>query len=548
MRAPSGLVPAISTAIFVAIAATTSCGVIFYTPDAGYERMREAMTIDPELESRILRYHFVERWRVNTIARQLGVHHSTVSRVLSQAGIGKGEYARRPSILDDYTPMILETLAQFPTLSAQRLYVMAQERGFAGSESHFRAHVAQLRPRPVAEAYLRLKTLPGEQAQVDWGHFGEITIGRAKRPLMAFVLVLSWSRRIFLRFYLNQKLDNFIRGHVEAFEKNHGISRIILYDNLKAAVLERRGKAIRFHPTLLELSAHYRFEPRPVSPARGNEKGRVERAIRYIRDNFFAGRHWRHLDDLNRQADHWCETISGERRCPQDPLLSVNQAFEQEQPKLIALPEYRFGTEETVAVRIGKTPYARFDRNDYSVPPDCVRRTLTVRASLERVRIFDADALAAEHARSFDAGAQIEDPRHIEQLLEYKREGRLHRGYDRLTLAVPQTAQLIELAAAHALPITPLVSALSRLLDQYGAAEMQLAVDEALAQDRPSASAVQQVLERRREQQQNPPPLPVALPTAIREYAVRPADLAEYDHLHTENADDSSDDDPETTP
>jgi transposase len=505
------------------------------------------MTIDPQLESRILRYYFVERWRVNTIARQLGVHHSTVSRVLSQAGIGKGERSRRASILDDYTPMIVETLAQYPTLSAQRLYVMAQERGYPGSESHFRAHVAQLRPRPVAEAYLRLKTLPGEQAQVDWGHFGEITIGRARRPLMAFVLVLSWSRRIFLRFYLNQKLDNFIRGHVEAFEQHQGVCRRILYDNLKAAVLERRGDAIRFHPTLLELSAHYRFEPRPVSPARGNEKGRVERAIRYIRDNFFAGRHWCDLDDLNRQADRWCETTSGQRRCPQTPSLSVNEAFEQEQPKLITLPEHRFGTEETVVVRIGKTPYARFDRNDYSVPPDCVRRSLTVRASLERVRIFDADALVTEHARSFDAGAQIEDPCHIEQLLEYKREGRLHRGYDRLTLAVPRTAQLIEMAAAHALPITPLVSALSRLLDQYGTAELRPAVDEALARERPSASAVQQVLERRREQQQLPPPLAVALPTAIRQYTVRPGSLAEYDDLHTETTDDHPDDDPETT-
>jgi transposase len=542
------VIRAISIAIFVVIGAMSSCGAIFCTPDAGYKRMRGAMTIDPELESRILRYYFVERWRVNTIARQLGVHHSTVSRVLSQAGIGKGERSRRVSILDDYTPMIVETLAQYPTLSAQRLYVMAQERGFMGSASHFRAHVAQLRPRPVAEAYLRLKTLPGEQAQVDWGHFGEITIGQAKRPLMAFVLVLSWSRRIFLRFYLNQKLDNFIRGHVGAFEQHQGTCRSILYDNLKAAVLERRGDAIRFHPTLLELSAHYRFEPRPVSPARGNEKGRVERAIRYIRDNFFAGRHWRDLDDLNRQADHWCETVSGQRRCPQAPEFSVNEAFEQEHPKLIALPEHRFGTEERVAVRIGKTPYARFDRNHYSVPPAYVRRTLTVLASLERVRILDGEAVIAEHARSFDAGAQIEDPRHIEELIVYKRAGRLHRGYDRLTVAVPQSTALIELAASHSLPITPLVSALGRLLDEYGAAEMQPAVDEALAQERPSASAVQQVLERRREQQQLPPPLPVALPTAIRRYAVRPGSLAEYDQLNTENADDHADDDPETTP
>ncbi len=109
---------------------------------------------------------------------------------------------------------------------------------------------------------------------------------------MAFVMVLSWSRQIFLRFYLNQQMESFLRGHVAAFEAWQGLPRVLLYDNLKSAVLERQGDAIRFHPTLLALSAHYRFEPRPVAVARGNEKGRVERAIRYIRDNFFAGRHF----------------------------------------------------------------------------------------------------------------------------------------------------------------------------------------------------------------------------------------------------------------
>ena len=238
------------------------------------------MSIDKALEAKILRYHFVEHWGVNTIANQLGVHHSTVDRVLTQAGLPKAERTRQASIVDPYHPMIIETLAQFPKLTAARLYDMAKGRGFTGGHSQFRAHVAQLRPRKPSEAYLRLKTLPGEQAQIDWAHFGHVHIGRAKRPLMAFVMVLSWSRQIFLRFYLNQRMDNFLRGHVAAFEACGGVARVLLYDNLRSAVLERTGQAIRFHPTLLDLSAHYRFEPRPVAPARGNEKGRVERAIR----------------------------------------------------------------------------------------------------------------------------------------------------------------------------------------------------------------------------------------------------------------------------
>src|SRR5262249_37561261 len=158
-----------------------------------------------------------------------------------------------------------------------------------------------------AEAYLRLRTLPGEQAQVDWGHFGKIRIGRALRRLFCFVMVLSYSRQIFLRFYLSAAMPSFLRGHVEAFDFFEGSARILLYDTLKSAVLERKGDAIRFHPTLLELAAHYHYLPRPVAPARGNQKGRVERAIRYIRDNFFAARTFTDLDDLNAQALAWAQ-------------------------------------------------------------------------------------------------------------------------------------------------------------------------------------------------------------------------------------------------
>ncbi len=135
---------------------------------------------------------------------------------------------------------------------------------------------------------------------------------------MAFVMVLSYSRHLFLRFYLGASMSYFIRGHVEAFSYFNAVPRVLLYDNLKSAVLERAGDAIRFNPTLLELAAHYRFEPRPVAVARGNEKGRVERAIRFARDAFFAAREFRDLDELNAQALTWCEGAAAERPCPED--------------------------------------------------------------------------------------------------------------------------------------------------------------------------------------------------------------------------------------
>ncbi len=230
------------------------------------------MTTSKELEAKVLRFYFVEQWRVGTIATQLGIHHSTVDRILAQAGQPKAKRSLRPSKIDPYVPFILDTLNKYPKLTAARLHAMAKERGYQGGPSHFRDRVAELRPRPLPEAFLRLRTLPGEEGQADWAVFEDIQIGKAKRPLVAFVMTLSWSRQIFLQFYLNMQMSNFLRGHVAAFEFWNGVSKIVKYDNLRSAVLERRDDAIRFHPTLLNLAAHYRFEPRPVAVARGNEK------------------------------------------------------------------------------------------------------------------------------------------------------------------------------------------------------------------------------------------------------------------------------------
>ena len=239
------------------------------------------MTIAPELSARILRLYDVEKWRVGTIARQLHVHRDTVRRVLAASGRSvpsPSPPSLRPSRIDVYRPFILETLTKFPELTAVRLFGMVHERGYRGSGEHFRHLIAGMRPRPPAEAYLRLRTLPGEQMQCDWAHFGHLQIGRARRPLMAFVMVLSYSRMIFLRFFLDARMDSFLSGHVEAFAAFGGAARVVLYDNLKSAVLERQGDAIRFNPTLLAFAAHHRYEPRPVAVARGNEKGRMGHA------------------------------------------------------------------------------------------------------------------------------------------------------------------------------------------------------------------------------------------------------------------------------
>ena len=496
------------------------------------------MTISKEKEAEILRYHHVEKWPAGTISKQLYVHHDTVHRVLSQAtGITRKERTLRESIIDPYLPFIKETLEKYPSLCASRLYGMVKERDYPGGPDHFRHLIAEHRPRKAAEAFLRLKTLPGDQGQVDWGQFSHLTIGQAKRPLMAFVMVLSWSRQIFLRFYLNQQTSNFLRGHVAAFEHWQGLPKVLLYDNLKSATLERQGDAIRFNPQLLEFAAHYHYEPRPVAVYRGNEKGRVERAIRYIRDNFFAAREFTDLDDLNAQAIQWCRGQSADRLCPEDKTMTVREAFEKERPKLLSLPDNHWPTDERVEVKIGKTPYARFDMNDYSLPHTYVRQTLTVTASLEQVRILDGQQELAVHPRSFDKGQQIEQQEHINALIEMKGKARKYRGQDRLIKAIPQCQDLLNEAALRGDNLGSITSTLLRLLDRYGCSEVTIAVEEAMKKGVPHPNAVRQTLQKRQDERHEPPPIAVSLPDdkRVRDISIKTHALEDYDCLNKQD-------------
>ena len=502
------------------------------------------------LETEILRLHQTEHWPVGTIAAQLRVHHSTVRRVLAQAGAAAVQPSARPSIVDPYRAFIVETLTKYPTLRASRLHTMVRERGYTGAPDHFRSIVAQLRPRPAAEAYLRLRTLPGEQSQTDWAFFNKLSIGRAVRPLMAFVMVLSYSRHLFLRFYLGASMSYFIRGHVEAFSYFKSVPRVVLYDNLKSAVIERADDAIRFNPTLLELAAHYRFEPRPVAVARGNEKGRVERAIRFVRDAFFAAREFHDLDDLNAQALAWCEGAAAERPCPEDRRRSVREVFAEEQPHLLALPDNPFPCEERVEVSVRKTPYARFDLNDYTIPHDHVNRTLTVLATLDTVRILDGADVIAAHPRSFDRGAQVEQTGHIETLVAHKRAARAHRAQDRLHHAAPSAKPLYLLAAERGAHLGMLTRGLLQLLDTHGAQALEAAIGSALAEDTAHLGAVRHFIDAHAHARGQRPPIAVSLPNdpRLKNLSVRAQPLTDYDRLTKDRTDDDGNDIPKAQP
>ena len=509
------------------------CSVV--DPETGSIRFGK---VDRELIARIRHLFHAEHWKIGTIAEHLGLHWETVRQALQTDRFNRNKI-ERPRLTDPYLPLIRETLKQYPRLRATRLFEMLRARGYTGSVVQLRRVVATLRAQP-REAFLRLRTFPGEAGQADWAQFGKVRVGRAERRLSCFVFTLSYSCALFLEFCFDQQMENFLRGHVHAFE-DLGCPRIIWYDNTKSVVLERRGEAFHFHPRLLELAAHYHFAPRPCHPYRASEKGRVERAIQYVRHSFFAARPFTTLEHFNRQAAHWRDEIAHQRPWPGDHRRTVQEIFEEEKASLLPLPAHPFETDLVVPVRSRKTIYVRFDLNDYSIPPSAVGRSLTLVASEGTVRILDATPEIARHARSYDRHDVRTDPAHQEALLHEKRKALGATPSGRLLAVVPESEVLLDAAFQCGEPTARQTAKLVELLDLYGAEELQAAVQEALQRGTPRAASVAFLLGRRQRDQGRKAPLPVELRQRpeLADLYVEPHPPETYDELAPSDDDES---------
>lgn len=494
--------------------------------------------ISSDLRTQIRHWFYAEHWKIGTIATELGLHANTVRHALETDRFN-GCKILRPLATDPYVEFLRLTLQNHPRLRATRLYHMIRERGYAGSISQLRRVVARLRP-PRREAFLRLHMYPAEQAQADWAHFGEVPVGRARRRLSCFLITLSYSRALYLEFFFDQAMENFLRGHVRAFTAWSGLPRIVLYDNLKSVVLERRGQQILFNPRLLDLSAHYHFAPRPCQVRAGNQKGRVERAVRYVRESFWAGRTFTTLEELNRQALLWRDQVAHQRPWPDDDSRTVEQAFAEEQPRLLPLPMHPFETDLVLPVHTDKTIYIRFDLNDYSIFPDAVGRPLTLVASESTVRILDGTKEIACHHRSYDRHQQRLDPTHQQALLEEKRKAFGSTPGGRLAQAVPESETLLDAAFARGESAGSQTARLLKLLDTYGASELRSAIQEALERNTPRASSVAFILSRRQRSKQSSALTPVDLSRhpELQSLEVTPHNLETYDELTHKHHDD----------
>ena len=264
----------------------------------------------------------------------------------------------------------------------------------------------------------------------------------------------------------------------------------------------------------------------------------MERAIRYVRDSFWAGRVFTTLEECNRQALVWRDEVAHRRPWPDDSARSVAQAFTEEQPRLLPRPLHLFHTDRIETVRSRKTIYVHFDLNDYSIPPEAVGRPLTLVASDRDIRILDGTAEIARHHRSYDRQQVILDPAHEQALLRTKRKALHATRAGRLALAVPESEALLERTFAQGESAGSQTAQLLRLLDLYGVAALRRAVREALERNTPRASSVAFLL--RRHHRSTPlPALDLSRHPEVQALDVRPHDLETYDELAHPHDDDS---------
>ncbi len=486
------------------------------------------MKSTPELEAEIVRLHYAEHWPVGTIATQLEAHPDQVRRVL-----GLGE-ARTPSnlrarLVDPYRPFIDETLHRYPKLLATRLYDMVRERGFPGSVRTLRNHVALVRPRPRRAAYLVTETLPGEVAQIDWAYVGKLTVPGGERALWMFVMVLANSRAMWGEFVIDLTVHSLCRSLVRGATSLGGVPRQWLFDNPKVVVLERVGTVARFHPTLVALCAAMRVEPKLCVVRQPRDKGKVERAIRYLRDRFLAGRTISGIDEGNRLLTRFIAEIAHVRPHPTIPQRTVGDVFADERVRLLPLPEPLPETARVEPIQVDSQAFIRLDTNRYSVPSDCASRVLTLFANDCIVRIVDGETVVAEHVRSWSRRQLFEKPEHRAALRLERRAARDLKGRDRIRALVPAFDRIVERWDLSGSSLGYRVARSIKLLDLYGDHVFAAAAADLIERGLADVGVLAVACEKHRKQLGRPVPIALVFPDHLDDTDVIPHRLESYD-------------------
>jgi transposase len=482
--------------------------------------------IDYETYCKIRDHRDRQGLTITQTARALGLHPETVSKYSRSEKYRPRPGVKRGSRLDQYKGLIVRWLDAHP-LSGQQIFQRLREAGYSGGLTVLKDYIRTIRPAPQ-KAFLRLSFARGECAQIDWGEYGSIAVGATRRKLSFFVMVLCYSRQMYIEFTVSQTMEHFLACHQNAFAAL-GVPEKIMVDNLKSAVLKRLvGEAPLLNPRYVDFARHHAFKIAPCNVRAGWEKGRVESGVGYVKKNFLNGQEFSDFSHLNPAAQVWLAEIANLRihgethRRPMD-------LFAEERAHLKGANPNPYDLARVLSLRASSQFRIVLDTNRYSVPARYAGQLLTVKAYPDRLCLYHQNELIARHLRSFDRRQDIEDPDHPKALLEQRHNAREQRLVSQF-LALSRNAQAYyEGLVARRFNARVHVRKILALAEIYGQSDTMRALDDALAFNAFSSEYIAHLLESRARCKPQASPLCLMRSADLLELELPEPDLSIYE-------------------
>jgi transposase len=459
-------------------------------------------------------------------ARALHLHPRTVAKWSARSHFEPRRPVSRGSVLDPFKPRVTRLLDTYP-YSAVQIFQRLREEGYGGGITILRDYVRRIRP-PKRPVYLKLHFAAGECAQIDWGSFGSVAVGNTRRRLSFFVMVLAYSRRLFVEFTVSQTMEHFLACHEHAFAEL-GVPSKLMVDNLKSAVLQRlAGVAPVFNPRYLDFARHHGFEIVACNVGRGNEKGRVESGVGYVKKNFLRGLELTEFSSIQAAAQVWLDTVANVRVHGETQRRPID-LFAEERLRLRRPNPHPYDLGRTSTTIASSQFRITLDTNHYSVPSAYAHRRLTVKAYPDRVCIYCDNQLIARHPRRYGRHEDIEDPDHAKGLIAQRRRAREQRLMVQFLALSPDAAAYFEGLDQRRFNARQHVRKILALAEIYPADAVARAISDGLAFEAFSAEYITNILEARARALPEPGPLQLTRRHDLLDIDIAPPDLNAYE-------------------
>ena len=482
--------------------------------------------IDYDLFRNIKNLHEQHGLTPSQIAGELAIDPRTVTKWLHEERFRQRSSPTRESKLDPFKNDILRMVTAHPYSAAQVL-ARIRENGFDGGYTIVKDYVRAIRPRRNP-AYLTLSFAPGECAQVDWGSFGTVPVGATTRRLSFFVMVLCYSRMMYLEFTVSQTMEHFLACHQHAFEAFGGVPAKVMTDNLKSAVIKRIiGADPVFNPRYLDFARHYGFAISACNVGKGNEKGRVENGVGYVKKNFLSGLDIPDFGALNPAARIWLDTIANVRIHGVTRQKPVD-LLEKERLYLKPLPTHPVEVATVTQVRASSLFRITIDTNRYSVPAEYVGTPLTLKLYPDRLCVYQQENLIARHHRCYDRHQDIEDPDHPKALLAQRKKARDQKMFMRFLSLSPKADAYWQQLEQRRMNPAHHVRKIVALSEIYGPDAVARAMADAFVYQAFSSEYIANILEQRARFRPEPGALHLTRREDLLDITVAPPDLSIY--------------------